>query len=87
MRNLSGLFVCKIKKKKNSVRQTPRVGLTACPGALHKFREHCKQSLFVFSGLVSCTLQPHYNAPHYNAVFIITQPCHGSQVDYFAICL
>ena len=34
-----------------------------------------------------CTLQPHYNAPHYNAVFNITRPCHGSQVDYFAICL
>ena len=22
------------------------------------------------------TLQPHYNAPHYDAVFIITRPCH-----------
>ena len=33
------------------------------------------------------TLQPHYNPPHYNAVFNITRPCHGSQVDYFAICL
>ena len=37
--------------------------------------------------VLSCTLQPHYNAPHYNAVFNITRPCHGSQVDYFAICL
>ena len=36
---------------------------------------------------VSCTLRPHYNAPHYNAVFNITRPCHGSQVEYFAICL
>ena len=33
------------------------------------------------------TLRPHYNAPHYNAVFNITRPCHGSQVEYFAICL
>ena len=33
------------------------------------------------------TLHPHYNAPHYDAVFNITRPCHGSQVDYFAICL
>ena len=33
------------------------------------------------------TLQPHYNTPHYNAVFIITRPCHGSEIDYFTICL
>ena len=29
------------------------------------------------------TVQPHYNAPHYSAVFIITRPFH----DSFAICL
>ena len=33
------------------------------------------------------TVQPRYNAPHYSAVFSITQSCHGSQNDYFAICL
>ena len=33
------------------------------------------------------TVQPHYNAPHYSAVFNITRPCHGSQNDYFVICL
>ena len=33
------------------------------------------------------TLQPRYNAPHYNAVFNITRPCHGSQIDYFTISL
>ena len=33
------------------------------------------------------TLQPHYSMPHYKAVFNITRPCHGSQMDYFAICL
>ena len=33
------------------------------------------------------TVQLHYNTPHYNAVFNITRPCHGSQNDYFAICL
>ena len=27
----------------------------------------------------------HDNAPPYNAVFNITTPCHGSQIDYFAI--
>ena len=32
------------------------------------------------------TVQPHYNAHHY-AVFIITRPCRGSQIDYFAMCL
>ena len=38
---------------------------------------------------IMCTLKPHYNAPHYNAVFNITlyEPYHGSQNDYFAICL
>ena len=34
-----------------------------------------------------CTVQPHYNASHYSAVFNITQSCHGSQINYFAICL
>ena len=34
-----------------------------------------------------CTVQPHYNTPHYSAVFNITRPCHGSEIDYFAICL
>ena len=34
-----------------------------------------------------CTAQPHYNAPHYNADFIITQPCHGSQNNLFALHL
>ena len=33
------------------------------------------------------TLQPHYNIPHYNAIFNIIRPCHGSQIDYFTICL
>ena len=33
------------------------------------------------------TLQPHYNASHYNVVSIISQLCHGSQIDYFAICM
>ena len=44
--------------------------------------------------IVSCsishdpyTVQPHYNAPHYSAVFNMTRPCHGSQIKYFAICL
>ena len=36
---------------------------------------------------VANTLQPHYNAHHYNAVFNITQPFHGSQIDYFTVCL
>ena len=36
---------------------------------------------------ICCTVQPHYNAPHYSAVFNITRPCHGSQINYFAICL
>ena len=30
------------------------------------------------------TLQPHYYMPHYYAVFIITWPCDGSPIDYFA---
>ena len=34
-----------------------------------------------------CTLQPHYNTPHYNAVFTITRPCYGSQINYLTICL
>ena len=25
--------------------------------------------------------------PHYSAVFNVTWPCHGSENDYFAICL
>ena len=33
------------------------------------------------------TVQPHYNAPHYSAVFNITQPCHGSQINYCVIYL
>ena len=33
------------------------------------------------------TVQPRYNAPHYSEVFSITRSCHGSQNDYFAICL
>ena len=33
------------------------------------------------------TVQPHYNAPHYSAVFNITRPCHGSQINYFVIYL
>ena len=37
--------------------------------------------------LNTCTVQPHYNAPHYSAVFNITRPWHGSQINYFAICL
>ena len=36
---------------------------------------------------ITCTLQPHYNAPHYNAVFNITRPFHGSQIDNFTISL
>ena len=31
--------------------------------------------------------QPHDNTPHFRAVFNITQPCRGSQNDYFAVCL
>ena len=34
-----------------------------------------------------CTLQPYHNTSHYIVVFIITQSCHGSQIDHFAICL
>ena len=41
-------------------------------------------SLVVYLG---STGQPHYNASHYSAVFNITQSCHGSQINYFAICL
>ena len=35
--------------------------------------------------MYQCTAQPHYNAPHYSAVFNTTRPGHGSQIDYFAI--
>ena len=38
-----------------------------------------------FNGADS-TLQPHYNAPHYNVFFSIAQPYHGSLVVYFATC-
>ena len=37
--------------------------------------------------MISDTVRPHNNTPHYKAVFNITRPCHGSQNDYFAICL
>ena len=40
-----------------------------------------RKSLFII------TVQPHYNTPHYSAVFNITRPCHGSQINYFVICL
>ena len=30
-----------------------------------------------------CTVQPHYNSPHYKADFIITRPCLGSQMLIF----
>ena len=33
------------------------------------------------------TLQPHYNTPQNNAFFNIAWSWHGSQTDYFAICL
>ena len=35
------------------------------------------------------TGKPHYmyNVPHYNVVSNTTTPCHGSQNDYFVICL
>ena len=33
------------------------------------------------------TVQPHYNMPHYSAVFNITHACHGSQNVYLTICL
>ena len=37
---------------------------------------------------VSYAFSVHFNIIIYNAVFNInTQPCHGSQMDYFAICL
>ena len=36
---------------------------------------------------IHITVQPRYNAPLYSAVFNITRPCHGSQNDYFAVCL
>ena len=37
--------------------------------------------------IITGTVQPHYNVPHYNAVFSITQPCHGSQSNYFAMSI
>ena len=30
-----------------------------------------------------CTVQSHYNMPHYNTVFSITQPCNGTQMIIF----
>ena len=33
------------------------------------------------------TVQPHYNMPRYSTVFNITQQCHGSQDDSFAVSL
>ena len=39
--------------------------------------------LFIKDGLSTCTLEPPNN---HNAVFNTTWPCHGSQIDYFAIC-
>ena len=42
---------------------------------------------FLESFIYSNTVQPRYNAPHYSAVFSITRSCHGSQNDYFALCL
>ena len=38
-------------------------------------------------GVLDDTHQPHYNTPQYNAVFNISLPCHGSQIDNFAVCL
>ena len=32
------------------------------------------------------TVQLHYNVSHYSVVFDITQLCHGSQNDYYALC-
>ena len=43
--------------------------------------------LIMFMMHISSTVQPHYNMPHYMAVFDIKQSCHGSQNDYFAISL
>ena len=36
-------------------------------------------------GRSTCTVKPHYNTPHYKAVFNTTRPCHGSKNDYVAI--
>ena len=33
------------------------------------------------------TVQPHYNVPHYSAVFNITRSCHGSRNDCFVSLL
>ena len=32
------------------------------------------------------SLQAHYNTPHYNEVFNITRPCHGSQIILLYVC-
>ena len=47
---------------------------------IHKIFRGCQYNLFKM-----CTVQPHYNMHHYNAVFNITWPCYGSQTDYFAV--
>ena len=33
------------------------------------------------------TVELHYNVSHYSVVFYITRPCHGSKIDYSAVCL
>ena len=50
------------------------------------YRGHHPESMDMKFVKIS-TLQPHYNAPHYNTVFNIMWPYHGSQIDYFTICL
>ena len=47
----------------------------------------CLHRLLVLCMCFICTVQPHYNAPHYSAVFNITLSCHGSRIDYFVIYL
>ena len=48
----------------------------------------CFDWIFLFyRSEIHSTFQPCNNVPHYKAVFNITLPCHGSQIDYFALCV
>ena len=61
---------------------------TSTVGTIHHPR-HTPRTRFCWIDLVeknTYIVRPHYNAPHYNAVFIITRPCYGSQYDCFTIC-
>ena len=50
-------------------------------------REVERRDLCFLVHVLEITVQPRYNVPHYSADFSITRSCHGSQNDYFAICL